>query len=64
VDTREKGLFADFEAELEKPRAGIILEMSRTNNGCENVIDEDSDFTGDALTAPPKAGDRESLFEP
>ena len=47
MDIKEKGLLANFEAELEMPRSGVILEMSRTNSGCEHDIDEGSDFGGD-----------------
>lgn len=65
MDTRVKTLFADFEAELEKPMSGIILEMSRTNScGCEHDVDEDWDFMDDALAISPKVEERESLFEP
>ena len=64
MDARVGSLFADFEAELEMPRSGVILEMSRTNSGCEHDFDEDSYTKGGTLTISPKAEDRESLFEP
>ena len=65
MDTKEKGLLADLKAELEMPRSGIILEMSRTNScGCEHDVDEDWDFMDDTLAISPKAEERESLFEP
>lgn len=62
VNTK-KGLYADFGAELEKPRSGILLEMSPMNCGCEHDVDEDEDFGGDTLAISPNAENRESPFE-
>ncbi|KAG0643152.1 hypothetical protein HOY80DRAFT_947500 [Tuber brumale] len=52
--------------ELEKPKSGIIVEMSRMNTSCEHNAedysnDKDSDPEDDTLTVSPRAKDRRSL---
>ncbi|KAG0126340.1 hypothetical protein HOY82DRAFT_672671 [Tuber indicum] len=52
--------------EMEKPRSGITLEMSRMNTSYEHNVedysdDEDSGLEGDTVTVSPKAKDRRSL---
>jgi len=61
-----EGAIAYFEAELENPKSGIILEMSRTNSHYDNEVggyteDEDKDFRGDTVANSPKVEDRGNL---